>query len=290
MSEHTVVVVGSLHHDIMVEAPRMPVTGETLAGKRWYAKFGGKGGNQALAVRQAGAKVRMLGAVGCDNFGDFLLEKLSSQGVAINHIERLNNVGSGMSVAHIDDEGDYGAVIVSGANLHIDISRLNDPLLWQEASLLLLQNEVPESVNLAAARAAKKAGLDVCLNAAPARDIGDELASLIDVLVVNAIEADALAGVAVHSLDNACKAAEALSTEFPKVVVTAGGHGAAIAQDDQAAQSIEPIKVDVVSTHGAGDLFTGTLCVALVNGDDLLKAARLANAAAAQHVSLSDLV
>lgn len=284
MTHYSVVVVGSLHHDIMVKAARLPVTGETLAGQHWYAKFGGKGGNQALAARQAGASVRMVGAIGCDSFGDFLIDTLESHGVATNNIERLGTIGTGMSVAHIDDDGDYGAVIVSGANLHIDLSRLSEPALWKDASMLLLQNEVPENVNLAAARQAKEAGLEVCLNAAPERQVGDELSSLIDVLVVNAIEAGALAGIAVHTLDDARKAAEALSTEFPNVVVTAGGHGAAVAAHGRV-ESIEPIKVDVVSTHGAGDLFIGTLCVALINGRELIEAATLANAAAALHVS-----
>ena len=71
-----VVVVGSLHHDIMVEAPDRPRKGETVAGYSWRPKFGGKGGNQARAAAAAGAQVRMVGAVGDDDFGRFLLKGL----------------------------------------------------------------------------------------------------------------------------------------------------------------------------------------------------------------------
>ena len=43
-----VVVVGSLHYDIMVDAPHLPRKGETVTGYSWRPKFGGKGGNQAV--------------------------------------------------------------------------------------------------------------------------------------------------------------------------------------------------------------------------------------------------
>ena len=76
-----VVVVGSLHYDIMVAAPHRPAAGETVQGDRWYPKFGGKGGNQAVAAAKAGVPVRMLGAVGDDAFGAFLRENLRQGGV-----------------------------------------------------------------------------------------------------------------------------------------------------------------------------------------------------------------
>ena len=44
----SVVVLGSLHYDIMVEGPGRPRKGETVTGTAWYPKCGGKGGNQAV--------------------------------------------------------------------------------------------------------------------------------------------------------------------------------------------------------------------------------------------------
>ena len=128
-----VVVVGSLHYDIMVDAPDRPRKGETVTGTAWRPKFGGKGGNQAVAAAQAGADVRMAGAIGDDGFGAFLLEKLQAGGVDPQHIAKLPAVGSGMSVAISDAEGDYGAVIVSGANLEISHDAVADPALWDGA-------------------------------------------------------------------------------------------------------------------------------------------------------------
>src|SRR3954453_18725991 len=102
-----VVVVGSLHYDIMVDAPDRPRKGETVAGYSWRPKFGGKGGNQAVAAAKAGAEVRMAGAVGADEFGSFLLDVLSAGGVDASRVQHLPNVGSGMSVAISDSSGDY---------------------------------------------------------------------------------------------------------------------------------------------------------------------------------------
>ena len=65
----SVVVVGSLHYDIMVDAPDRPRKGETVAGRSWSPKFGGKGGNQALAARRQDVPTAMVGAVGSDDFG-----------------------------------------------------------------------------------------------------------------------------------------------------------------------------------------------------------------------------
>ena len=67
-----VLVVGSLHYDVLVRAPHRPAAGETVAGESWAPKFGGKGGNQAVAAARAGAPTRMVGAVGDDAFGAFL--------------------------------------------------------------------------------------------------------------------------------------------------------------------------------------------------------------------------
>ena len=141
-----------------------------------------------------------------------------------------------MSVAISDDAGDYGAVIVSVANLRIDPSLVTEKELWLDAKVLILQNEVPEPLNILAASAARAAGAIVCLNAAPYRPMSDEFLALIDVLVVNAIEAEQLASIAVTDLASARNAADRLLQRFPSVVVTAGGDG--VAGGQQAATAI----------------------------------------------------
>jgi ribokinase len=280
----TVLTVGSLHYDIMVETDHLPRRDETAIGSRWYPKFGGKGGNQAAAVARAGGGSRMVGAIGDDAFGQFLSGTLRDRGVDARFVATLPGVGSGMSVALQDRAGDYAATIVSGANLHIDPQTLDDPAVWADVTLLILQNEIPEAVNLAAARQARLRGLPTLLNAAPYRPLPADLAALIDVLIVNAVEAEMMGTAPVTDLPSAAAAAQALSARFAAVVVTAGGQGLAFCQSGQSV-TIPAEPVPVVSTHGAGDAFVGMLAAQMAQGQGLDTACRAASHAAARHVA-----
>lgn len=280
-----VVVVGSLHYDIMVWASHRPAAGETVAGERWAPKFGGKGGNQAVEAARAGVPTRMLSAVGNDAFGSFLRDHLRRGGVDDARVATLPGSASGMSVAISDASGDYGAVIVSGANLEIDPASLQADEVWMGVSVLILQNEAPEDLNLTAAQAAHARGVQVCLNAAPYRPLAASLAEIIDVLVVNALEAESLSGTVVQDLSGAQDAARTLAERFPVAVVTAGGDGVAVAERGGDGFTLPAEKVTLVSTHGAGDVFVGALAAALANGTSLHNAVARANMRAAQHVA-----
>ena len=278
----TVLIAGSLHYDIMVEASHLPRRDETAVGSRWYPKFGGKGGNQAVAVARAGVPARMLGAVGADDFGPFLRAGLTAAGVDDRFVATLAT-GSGMSVAIMDASGDYAATIVSGANLAVQLPQ--DQALWEDIALLVLQNEIPEAANQALAQAARARGIPVLLNAAPARDLSPGFAALVDILVVNAIEAEMMGGPRVDDLASASEAARVLARRFASVVVTAGGQGLAAQTSGGPGFELAAEKVTVVSTHGAGDAFIGALSAAIVTGASFPEACRAASKAAAKHVS-----
>lgn len=284
MTGPVVLTLGSLHYDIMVEADRLPRRDETAIGQRWYPKFGGKGGNQAVAIARAGVASRMIGAVGDDDFGRFLRAGLQQAGVDDRFVETLSGAASGISVAVQDRAGDYAATIVSGANLAIDPARLADPALWDKVALLTLQNEVPQALNLAVATQARARGLPVLLNAAPFRPLPPALLAEVTHLIVNAVEAEGLGTPPVTSLATAQAAARQLAPLCTHVIVTAGAHGlAAVFAGESIA--IPAQKVQVVSTHGAGDAFIGALAAALARGASLPVALPLAAAAAARHVS-----
>lgn len=282
----TVLTVGSLHYDIMVVADHLPRRDETAIGSRWFPKFGGKGGNQAVAAARAGAVSRMVGAVGDDGFGVFLRDHLAKGGVDGGFIATVPGVGSGMSVAIQDPSGDYAATIVSGANLCITAAQTSDPAVWADVTLLVLQNEVPDAVNLAAATAARQRGILSLLNAAPFRPLSADLCRLIDILVVNAVEAEMLGTAPVTDLTSAAAAAQALVHRFATVIVTAGAAGLAACTDTAGKCFALPAqRVQVVSSHGAGDAFIGTLACDLAAGLGLEAACRAASQAAARHVA-----
>jgi ribokinase len=285
-----VTVFGSLHYDIAVMGPARPRKGETVTGTSWHPKSGGKGGNQAVSSARTGMATAMIGAVADDDFGRSLVANLQRKNVDHRFVRRDASQSTGMSVAIFDAEGDYGAVIVSGSNLTLgdpDVKAAQD--LLKRTTILVLQNEVPDAANVAAAKAAKAAGSLVLLNAAPARPMSDDLQDSVDLIVVNAIEAEMLTGTAVvETLGGALAAAKLLARTYPQVVVTAGGAGVAYADKDGHEVAIDALKVNVESTHGAGDEFIGVLAAQIASGATLDAALRNANLAAARLVAMPE--
>lgn len=283
-----VIVCGSLHLDIVVQTKALPRIDETAVGRGWKQVCGGKGGNQAVQAARAGARTAMIGCMGADAFGETLRANLVAEAVDVSCVSTDAVAGSGMSVAILQDDGDYGAVIVSGANLVIDAQALQTQ--WDGLGggrVLVLQNEVPHSVNVAMARVARAAGARVVLNAAPARDMGTDLLNLVDVLVVNRVEAEAMTGLPVQSRAQARGALAKLSSLSCAVIITLGGDGVVLGNTAIDCVELEPVLVKVTSTHGAGDCFVGALCAKLATGHGLLVAGDHANRMAAAFVSRS---
>jgi len=285
-----VTVFGSLHYDIAVMGPDRPRKGETVTGTSWHPKSGGKGGNQAVSSARTGVATAMIGAVADDDFGQALLANLERKNVDRTFVRRDATLSTGMSVAIFDADGDYGAVIVSGSNLTLgeaDITAAQG--LLDKTTVLVLQNEIPDAANVIAAQAVKKAGGCVLINAAPARALSEALRAEIDIIVVNAIEAEMLAGVpVVETLEGAVEAARLLARAYAKVIVTAGGAGLAYADRDGHEIVMEAVKIKAESTHGAGDEFIGVLAAQLALGVDMEPALRQANQAAAKLVATAE--
>ncbi|MEM9577645.1 MAG: PfkB family carbohydrate kinase [Pseudomonadota bacterium] len=256
----SILVAGSLHLDVVVSAPHLPGLDETVTGDSVDYVFGGKGGNQAVAAARMGAQVGFAGRAGSDRFGDMLRETLSSNHVDTTQLQQ-DEGPSGMSIAIVNADGEYGAVIVSAANLKIDASQITVP---ETTSLVLLQNEIPQEVNLAVAEKARAVGANIWLNAAPARGVPDALIRLVDLLIVNRVEA-------------AFYADDLLQVDR---LTTLGAEGVLYH-----GKTYPGHKVPVISTHGAGDVFVGAMAARVANGAALPEAIGFAQAAAALHVS-----
>ncbi|WP_299686495.1 PfkB family carbohydrate kinase [uncultured Tateyamaria sp.] len=254
----TILVAGSLHLDVVLRAPHLPALDETVTGSDVQYVVGGKGGNQAMAAARMGARVGFAGRVGSDQFGGMIRAALVASGVSDAQVQQ-DSGASGMSAAIVEDGGEYGAVIVSAANLRIEPDLIRIPA---GTTHLLLQNEVPEAVNVAVARQARASGARVWLNAAPARTLSPELMDMVDLLIVNRIEA-AFYG-----------------SFMPRILTTLGADGVAYGDNTYPAHP-----VDVVSAHGAGDMFVGALAAQSARGTPIPEAIAFAQAAAGLHVS-----
>ena len=186
-----------------------------------------------------------------------------------------------MSVAITEAGGEYGAVVVSGANLTIEPQEIITgwAALWN-CKVMLLQSEIPEAVSIVSAREERQRGAKIMLNAAPARPMSDEFLDLVDILIVNRVEAAMLADE-----QNPAAALPKLHRMDRDVVLTLGGEGLIVMTRRGERTTIPAYKVDMISSHGAGDCFCGALAARLAKGDDLLAACRFASVAAALFVS-----
>ena len=275
-----VLIAGSLHLDVIVRAPRLPHIDETLIGDGVAYRLGGKGANQAVAAARMGARAAMAGQVGSDRFGAQILAELDAASVDRKEVKRVSG-DSGMSVAIVDDAGDYGAVVVSAANLGYEPS---ETLMARPPKVTCLQNEIPEAANLRVARAARASGSRVVLNAAPVRPVDAALLELVDILVVNRVEATGLTGESCPEV-----AARLLSeSTAASVIATLGAEGLIFARPGEPPHAFPAFDVRACSTHGAGDMFVGALAAELAPGKTLQNSLPVAQAAAALLVSTPD--
>jgi len=266
-----IVVAGSINLDLVAYVDRLPRGGETLAGRTFSASPGGKGANQALAARRAGAAVALVGAVGDDAFAGPALALLRRDGVDLANV-RVAPEATGVALIHVDAAGENAITVVAGANATLVAGDLPAARL-RARDTLVMPLEIPAATVAALALRARSAKMRVVLNAAPAAPVPAATLACVDVLVVNEIEARALAQA--HGMPDApdafCRAA---AGRFGgAVVVTLGANGACAAHRGETLALRAPA-VDVVDTVGAGDALIGALAAALDRGAALSDALR----------------
>jgi len=250
-----ILVVGSLNADLVVRAPRFPQPGETISGEDLQVIPGGKGANQAVAAARLGANVSMLGRVGKDNFGDFLLNNLKSNDVDTQFVQR-DDASTGTAIIVVDSNGQNSIVLSAGANGKVSTADVEHASFLHH-KLLLLQLEIPTPTVLRAAQRAHENGLRVILNPAPAKEIPDELIALADFIIPNETELSLLTGMHVNDSATTEKAARVLLQRGAKhIIVTLGSKGALIV-DESTSTQVASFKVNVVDTTAAGDAFIG---------------------------------
>ncbi len=264
-----VIVVGSVNADLVVAVDALPGPGETVAGGRFARWGGGKGANQAVAAARLGASVALVAAVGDDAFGADALRELTSEGVDVSAVARVN-AATGVALIVVDASGENQIAVASGANAEVSAELVRAADLGD--AVILLGHEVPDDAVLAGA----EAGGRVILNPAPAREIHPRVLAAHPILTPNASEAAQLTGE--RDPEVAARALEAGSGA--PVLVTLGAGGALLLDGGEVSRLPAP-PVDVVDTTGAGDTVNGALAAELAAGRELRDAARFALVAAA---------
>ena len=263
-----ILVFGSINVDVIVPVPHLPHPGETVLGGDYRMLPGGKGANQAMAARRAGAAVAMAGAVGGDAFASVALDALRQAGIDTTAVRTVDRP-TGCALIMVGEGGENLIAVASGANAAVRNDFVPDERLSAD-TLLVAQMEVPPVETASMIRRARAVGGRCILNLAPVLAIDPEILGDIDILVDNAGEA---ASLGPDSAALARRLRQAL-------VVTRGAAGAIAYLRDGGSLTAPVLPIVPIDTTGAGDTFVGVLAAALDQRTPLDQALRRASAAA----------
>lgn len=268
-----IVVFGSSNLDQVGTVSRLPKPGETVAGGTFSMAPGGKGANQALAARRAGAEVRHVSAVGNDAFADLALELLEKGGVDLSQVQKADAV-TGIAMIFVDAEGENVIAVLPGANATVSAAQAETTLAGLTVKdTILVQQEIPQDGTRKALEIAREKGARSVINTAPFLSDTPDLAALADIVVANETEFALLSGRPIEELEAAMD--DWVKKTGRTVVVTLGPDGARAASPE-GKFAVPAHKVTPVDTVGAGDTFCGYLAASLDAGMGLEQAMRRA--------------
>jgi ribokinase len=272
-----ITILGSTNLDLIGTVSRIPKPGETVPGGEFSIAAGGKGANQALAARRAGADVRMFCAAGTDSFAEDALRLLRADGVDLSRLKTVTGA-TGIAMIFVDEAGENVIAILPGANGSMGMTEAQAALAGLgEGSVLMLQQEIPQAATARALELARAQGVTSILNTAPFLKTTPDLARLASIVIANETEFALLCGGKAEPLDGLME--EWARTHRQMVIVTLGPDGAKAATP-AGSFSVPALKVDPVDTVGAGDTFCGYLAAGLDAGLELEQAMRRAAVAA----------
>ncbi len=279
-------ILGSINVDHIISVPYFAKPGETLTGENYRIAYGGKGANQAVAASRLGANVSFIGCIGGDAIGKAMKNAFTQDGIDTAHISSIEQEMTGIAFIQVAQSGENSIVIARGANAY-----LNEQMVKQseeqiaQSDCLLMQLETPIPAIELAAKIAKKNGVKVVLNPAPAQHLSDDLLSQIDIITPNETEAEILTGICVTDEQSARKAAQVLHQKgIDCVMITLGAKGVFFSRKNES-KIISGFCVQAVDTTAAGDTFNGGFITALLEGQSFEEAIRFGQAAAAISVT-----
>ena len=267
-----IAIIGLVGKTIFMEVPRFHMGGETIHATGLHEEWGGKGFNQAIAAARQDAAVSFLGAASAAD-AKALKDFCAAEGLVA--ILAAKKKPTATAAILTDGTGETRVTVYPGAELEPkDVDAFAGKIAM--ADFLLLNNEVPEAVNLAAVAIAKQYGVKIIFNPAPARNLPKRILEAVSVFTPNEFEEKGLedglqGGSGVPPLQNY------------EVVTTLGAKGCRIRSTGEVVPAPAAKAVD---STGAGDTFNAVLAVRLAEGETLHDACVAANAAAAQSVAV----
>jgi len=266
-----IVVFGSINTNILIHTARLPAPGETVLSPGYQTAAGGKGLNQAIAAQRARARgtapVRMVSAIGADPMAGIPAAAMREAGLDTAGVAVVE-MATGCACITVDEHGENQIVVASGANARVTADQVPEAWLGPDTTVIA-QMEVPSGEVVSLFRRARAQGARTILNLAPFVALAPDDLSLVDILVVNQVEADALASALGITAGSPGPLVEALAGRVGYAgVITLGSEGA-VASTDGKYLPVSPTPVDPVDTVGAGDAFVGVLGAYLDAGRSL---------------------
>ncbi len=265
---------GSLNIDHTYYLNDFPKPGETISSNVYEKNCGGKGLNQSIAIKRAGAEVIHIGKIGKD--GDMLLDALKEENINTDFLKILDSISTGHAIIFINEMGENIITTYAGANRELDRSQIDGALSFaKEDDIVLFQNEINDIEYIA--KKAKELGLKVVFNPAPFKNLNEFPFELIDILILNEIE-----GEQFTSEKNPNKVLAKIIERYPDIIVilTLGENGVVYQSKDEKL-FFNAYIVNVVDTTAAGDTFVGYFLANVMEGKNIhecIKKASLASA------------
>jgi ribokinase len=287
-----VAVVGSANLDLVVTADRRPEPGETLIGHSYTEAPGGKGANQALAAARV-AVAHLIGHHGDDAAGRAVTRHLAGRGVGLSWFRPVG-APTGRALVFVTADAENSITVLPGANGELGAAHVVAGLTALRPGVVLAQCEIPMAAVAAAYEWCARNGARFVLNPSPLAAVPPEIVGGADLLILNAGEGRALAGltsgpghpaVPYAAASDARTLVRALLARTSRVVLTAGSDGAYIGEDGVVTH-IPGRRVRVIDTTGAGDEFAGVLAGHVAHSQPLAAAVDAANDAAARVAAL----
>ena len=283
-----VAILGTFVADLTFVAGRVPAMGETMLGEDFRIGPGGKGSNQAVAARRAGADVLLVAKLGRDDFGDMARKLYAAEGISARHLIDAAEQPTGAAWIFVDSRsGENAIIIVAGAGGAITPAEVEAAAEGiAGAAVFMTQMEVPSMAAARGLEIARESGVTTVFNPAPAAPFPESVYASVDFLTPNETEAAMLTGVPVRDLDQAEAAADRfLAKGVGAAVITLGERGAFVKSRTVRAHVPAFDAGAVVETTGAGDAFNGAFAAALAEGAAALEAVRFGCAAGALSVT-----
>lgn len=264
-----VIVIGSANTDMVVKTNRFPQPGETIIGGDFFMFPGGKGANQAVAAARAGGEVVFVAKVGNDIFGTEAVNGFVREGIITKYLSTDMDKPSGVALILVNDDGENEIVVAPGSNgglTHEDILRAEEEIM--DATVALLQLEIPLESVLSGAQLCFEKGCKVILNPAPALHLPDHLFPFLFLITPNETEAEILTGISVSDGESAERASRSLLRKGVKNVIITMGSAGAFFMNEATNFMVPSPKVKAIDTTAAGDVFNGVLAVQIAHGVD----------------------